>query len=307
MSHKQRKSLAQTVIDTLKSKERFGHSKHIDKVFGMTDRFIYSFSSMKTYIKHCLYFTDWVRANDEITKALGHKARTLEECKPYIEQFIRQQEQRGLSAYTVKMELSAIEKLYGEKFDIQTIGTKRANIKRSRGAAVRDKHFSEERNSGFVAFCRCVGCRRAEYEKIKPDDLSNGFITITGKGGKTRQAPISGTADEIAQAMEHLKTLTGHNTSPSNADIHSYRADYATKIYKDNCPADLSQFKGLKINYTALTGKYGKDGKPIYKSALYVCRGDRKGEVLYRPAMIKASQALGHNRESVVGEHYIRI
>ena len=45
----------------------------------------------------------------------------------------------------------------------------------------------------------------------------------------------------------------------------------------------------------------------IYKSAVYYCRGDQKGLALDRAAMIIASQNLGHNRESVVGEHYLRL
>ena len=43
-----------------------------------------------------------------------------------------------------------------------------------------------------------------------------------------------------------------------------------------------------------------------YETAVYWCRGDRKGEWLDKGAMLDASEALGHSRLSVVGEHYIR-
>lgn len=45
----------------------------------------------------------------------------------------------------------------------------------------------------------------------------------------------------------------------------------------------------------------------VHKSAVYYCRGDQRGLALDRAAMIIASQNLGHNRESVVGEHYLRL
>lgn len=310
MSHKSKQTLNQQVYDALQDKQGFGRSKHQDKQDGVDGQYIYSFSTMKTYIKHCNYFTDWCKEQPAIRDALGHKPRTLDECKPYVEQFIKYQEDRGLSAYTVKMEVSALGKLYGQHFDIETKGIRRADITRSRGDVVRDAHFSESRNADFVNFCRCTGVRRSEYEKAKPSDLTyldgQPFLYIVGKGGRERLAPIVGTAEQVASAIAYLKGLNGSNKGFGNADIHSYRSDYATAIYKANCPADLSVYKGVKIDYTELTGKHDKHGQHIYKSALYVCRGDRKGEAMYRPAMLEASKALGHNRESVVGEHYIR-
>lgn len=102
----------------------------------------------------------------------------------------------------------------------------------------------------------------------------------------------------------YINTLTGKNHVHSNADIHAYRAEYATRLYKQ-VARDINDLKGRKINYTAITGKRNKDGSDIYKNAVYYCRGDQKGTALDRAAMIAASQSLGHNRESVVGEHYI--
>lgn len=311
MSHKNKATLARQVFEELQSKQGFGRSKHDDKVLGLSDKYIYSYSTMKTYLKHGAYFTDWCKDNPDIKEALGHKPRTLAECKPYVEQFIRYQESRGLSAYTVKMELSALSKLYGEKFDIQTKATSRKDITRSRRDVGMDKHFSEEKNADFVNVCRCVGFRRMEYEKATARDLVrigvNEFaVRIVGKGGRERLAPIVGTPEQVRDAVMHLWEKDSIRKAHAGADIHSYRADYATAIYKANCKP-IEDLKGLKIDYTALTGKSHKDGRRIYKSALYVCRGDRKGEVLDREAMIKASQALGHNRESVVGEHYLRL
>lgn len=131
-------------------------------------------------------------------------------------------------------------------------------------------------------------------------------MNIRGKGGRIRAAQLYGTAEEIENAVAYIRNLSGHNHIHSNADIHSYRADYASRVYKAHA-RDLSQLKGKKVDYTALTGKTAKDGSRIYKNAIYHCRGDQKGQAMDRAAMIIASQNLGHNREDVVGEHYLKL
>ena len=72
---------------------------------------------------------------------------------------------------------------------------------------------------------------------------------------------------------------------PQNADIHSYRADYASRIYL----------------------KYARPIEELPRKERYICRKDKRGVVYDRAAMLEASRALGHNRISVVGEHYLRI
>lgn len=312
MGHKNRTggSLRQQVYRELQSKSGFGRSKHEDKKNGVSNLYIYSFNSMKTYLKHCNYFAEWCKSQDYIREELGHAPRTLAECEPYTESFIRDRERQGLSAYTVKMEKSALSKLYGRVFDFETIATSRANITRSRGEAKRDKHFSEERHAEFVNCCRCVGFRRSEMETAKASDLMKVgdmyFMQITGKGGKRRAAMLVGTPDEIERAVDYINKMTGQNKVPNGADVHSYRADYATRIYK-RYARPIEEIRGENINYTELTGKTAKGGETIYKSAVYYCRRDKAGQALDRRAMIMASQSLGHNRESVVGEHYLKI
>lgn len=313
MGHKNRAggSLRQQVYDELQKKNGFGRSKHEDKKAGISSQYIYSFNSMKTYLKHSFYFVEWCKNQEYIKKELNHKPRTLAECFPYVEPFLRDEEQRGLSAYTIKMQKSALSKLYGADLThIKTKATSRADITRSRGKAKRDEHFSEEKNSDFVNCCRCVGFRRSEMERAKASDLMQVgdiyFMQITGKGGRPRAAMLVGTPDEIERAVDYINKMTGQNKIPNGADVHSYRADYATRIY-NRYARPIEEIKGQSINYTELTGKTAKGGEDIYKSAIYYCRRDRAGQALDRRAMIMASQSLGHNRESVVGEHYLKL
>ena len=306
MSHQNKKTLELQAVERLQGLLRYGHSKHEDKRQGIAGQYIYSYSTAKAYTKHCLYFAKWGKHSERIRAELGHRPRTLAELQPYAADWIREREQAGLSAYTLKLEVSALAKLFGGPLDLQTKGTRRAEITRSRGAAKRDKHFSEAANAELVNFCRCVGCRRSELAKMRAEDLrqtaAGPAVWIRGKGGRERVAPIVGDPEEIRRALAFLANLDGRQRVHSAADIHSYRADYAKRIYtlyaKD--PADL---RG-RIDYTAITGKT-RNGARIWKSAVYICRGDQAGTVFDRAAMLQASRALGHDREGVVGEHYL--
>ena len=99
-------------------------------------------------------------------------------------------------------------------------------------------------------------------------------------------APIVGTPTEIAMVQQMCRTAADGRVWPhvsSSADIHSYRADYCQRIYLQHArPIDQ-----------------------IPTSDRYYCRGDRKGLILDKSAMLEASRALGHNRIDVIASHYL--
>lgn len=126
----------------------------------------------------------------------------------------------------------------------------------------------------------------------------NDFVYVrNGKGGRTRIAPIMGEHTEEIIAM--FKTVEPTDkvwpTVPVAADVHGYRGDYATAVYKryardiDKIPAD-STYAGIN--------------QPR-QSEVYVCRKDRAGVKYDRKAMLLCSKALGHNRISVVADNYL--
>ena len=338
--HKSNKSLIQQVKEALDSKLAIGESKYLAKLDGTYTKYIFSWDTYRSYLKHCCYFVQWCRTQS-IDSVLGHKPRTLEECRIFAERWVQSTIDRGLSAYTIKLELSALAKLYGcsaKDFNISTPQRRRANIKRSRGDVIMDKHFSVTNNKDLITFCRCTGLRRAELEQIRGTDLIEyeGKLCLDihkgVKGGRIRISEICGSYEEI-ETVKRLCFEAGPNkifpNPHSNADIHSYRADYAKRIYNKH-KREYSEFKNERLilfknkvvaSYITKNGRRDTNRFPeLYKSvsdrkrmlsgyrdvpSTYYCRVDRKGECFDRKALFETSCCLGHNRESVCAEHYL--
>lgn len=282
MGHKNKKSLIRQTQERLDSMLAIGQSKYEDKKLDLTERKIYSWNTYKSYLQHCCQFVRYCRDN--------HHCKNLADCRQYAEEWM--ESRKGLSAYTQKLSASALCKLYGESLEELGISTKRAarnEITRSRGTAKRDSHFSEEKNADFVEFCRSTGLRRSEITKLRGDQLlqeeGQWYIQTTGKGGRFRIIPICGDVELVVRKMQAAGTGKVWKKVAQNADIHSYRADYASRIYL----------------------KYARPIEELPRKERYICRKDKRGITYDRAAMLEASKALGHNRISVVGEHYLRI
>ena len=277
-------SLLHQVKIALDEKLAIGESKFEDKKIGATADKIYSWNTYKTYLKHNIYFIQWAKEN--------HQIKSLDEGKKYVNEWLEMREKQGLSAYTVKLETSALMKLYSiSSEDIYKSKARyRANINRSRGEKVRDKHFSEEKHKDLVKFCRATGLRRAELQQLRGTDLIeiNGepFICISrgAKGGRHRNIPLAFEKDFIQALMRSKGEEKVFEKVPNGADIHSYRAEFATRLYK----------------------KLARDIDSLPKSEKYHCRKDLKGVCYDKKAMLEVSRALGHNRISVIAGHYIR-
>lgn len=289
-------SMVKQVQNALDSKLAIGESKHLDKIKGETQNKIYSWETYRSYMKHCNYFTKWAKEQ--------YGCNSLEKCRPYVDEWLKSRSEKGLSAYTQKLEASALAKMYGcsTKDFIKTDVRHRADISRSRGEKVRDRHFSEEKNKELVDFCKSTGLRRAELKALTGDKLieKNGqyFIKVDSgsKGGRYREAPVIENVKEVVERMQSIGTGKVFEKIPNGADIHAYRSHYATTLYnslerpKEEIPYD-------KINR-------GTGHK--YQSQVYFCQKDLKGVTYDKVAMLEVSRALGHNRISIIAEHYIR-
>ena len=277
-------SLTKQVQNAFDSKLAIGQSKHQDKIKGKTQEKIYSWETYRSYMKHCNYFTAYCKEH--------YGCKTLEQCRTYIDEWLQIRSEKGLSAYTQKLEASALAKMYGcsTKDFTKTDVRHRTDIIRSRGEKVRDGHFSERNNKDLVDFCKSTGLRRAELRALTGDKLieKDGEyyikVDVGSKGGRYREAPIVGNVKAVVERMQSVGTGKVFEKIHNGADIHSYRADYCTAVYNN----------------------HARDVKTLDRSDVYCCRGDLKGTWYDKKAMFEASQALGHNRISVIAEHYIR-
>lgn len=338
-----RKDLKEQIYDKLTNMLHAGEgTSKKEAIADGTDREkIFSYSTYESYYKHCKYFANYIQEKHA-------ECTTLKAARKYVNEWLQFRVDNGglngkpLSAWTITLEREALGKIYGIKPDdpnfFEAPKRHRGDIKRSRGEAVRDRHFSVTNNDEFIKFCRGTGCRRNILEKLEGRDLitmtqlkeeiedleRKGALTDAetkhlnvlkdaigqfsdqeyfihhrkDKGGRERYAPIIG--KNVGQIVERMKNTKPDEKVwqhvPGNADVHGYRGDYATELYR------LYARKIEDIPYDRVNAGTGKP----YQSDVYICRKDEAGKKLDKAAMMQASKALGHNRLEVVANNYIR-
>lgn len=295
MGYKNKKSLILLVKEELGSKLAIGSSKQQAKINGTYRQHIYSWGTYRTYLQQCCQFVKWCKK--QARQDGSRQPRTLEDCRKYIGRYM--EHMGAYSAYTQKLVLSALCKLYseypteGRPFDLpdQQRARHRADITRSRNATERDRHFSKKNNADIVTFCCCTGLRRAELAQIRGVDLdidSNNLYVYRGtKGGRARIVPIVGSPEEIETirrlaAAANDKKIFDHISSAM--DVHHYRSVYCQRVYD----------------------QYARPLEQIPQKDRYYCRLDKKGVIYDKRAMLQASRSLGHNRISVIAGHYLQ-
>lgn len=268
-------------------KAGMGSKRSKDKAEADTRNKIYSKATFETYKQQFRHFADWLdKAHPE--------AETLEDARAFVDDYLRHLIELERSAYTISTAKAAIAKIMGVEATqfIATPPRLRADIKRSRGLAERDKHISEKKEEELARFTSATGLRRKEMTMIKAEDLffKNGqaYLNVNKgtKGGKSRIAKIAGkTEAETKEIVKWIQSKKGRlfNKLSSNYDNHFYRATYANRLYNQL--------------------KRGIDKIPTQDK--YIMRKERAGEVYDKQAMLLVSKALGHNRISVIAQSYL--
>lgn len=305
MAHsKQRMDIHQEIKNTLRAKECFGESKYRAKKDGTAKNGIYSHTTAKIYNRECQKFAEYVR---EVSPQ--GRYTPLSDSLKYAKQYIEHENiDTHKSAYTVKLERSALAKLFG--VDARELGTvrdrSRNEITRSRERTVisektgktiknqktRSGRFSEKNHPNEVAFARGTGMRRSEMCSVRGnqlhqrDDGSYYFKMDRAqcKGGRTREIPVRGDIELIKNLCEKAGHEKVFSKIPAHMDVHHYRSEYASKLYKE----------------------LAREKEKIPKADRYCCRNDLKGVWYDKKAMKEVSEALGHSRISVIAEHYLR-
>lgn len=268
-------------------KAGFGNKRSSDKTNADTRNKIYSKNTFETYKRQFRYFADWLSE--------AHKeAYTLTDARQYVDEYLLHLVELGRSAYSITTAKAALAKVFQTEATqfIDTPARERANIKRSRGVAVRDSNISNKTETKLALFSSAVGLRRKEMMSIESKDLffKNGkaYLNVTKgtKGGKPRIVEICGISEgETKMIVEWIQSREGKlfpklNT---NYDNHYYRAVYAQRLYD----------------------RYKRKEKDIPSKERYIMRKERAGEVYDKLAMEIVSKNLGHNRISVIAQSYL--
>lgn len=272
-----------------------GRSRHEDKKRGEDIKFIYSARTYDTYRQQGKAFASFAKARG---------CKTLDEAKEVVGEYLQALIDAGKSGYSIRTAASAIGKIYGVdygSFGIEMPERKRSEITNNRGVSkvVASGHISAETAERYGKILRCIGLRRSEAllargaDLIRKDDKY--FVRVPrGKGGRSREAVIEGTPEEIksivklfGEAKERGERGGDPHVWPSgipkNIPVHRYRAEYAERVYT-TCARPIESLE---------------------RRDKYFCRGDLKGIVYDRQALAYASAQLGHTRVSVVAVNYL--
>lgn len=279
INREQSSKLFKNFDNMLASKDARGTSRYEAKKDGSDQDKIFSTNTYNTYRNTIYDFSVYVLQRDANIKQ-------PRQAKKYIDDFLKDYQDKGASNWTIKNKRSALTKVYGKDFSTIEIGQcARSEIKRSREQVERDAHFSEEKNKDLVNLCKHTGLRRCEVERLKGGCVSrhqdgNYYLdNIKGKGGKIRSIRIldndQATIDLINNTASDKYVF---KTISKNADIHSYRAQYASDLYNQ------------------LENPNNRN---------YHCRNELRGISYDRDAMLTVSRNLGHNRISVIASNYL--
>ena len=222
------------------------------------------------------YFTPPKRNRQDITRSRGVRVRDRHFSKTNNDELIRFCRGTGLRR-------SELESLKGK--DLVTREQIEEEISRIESLPASERTPGVERHLEVLKDTRMFDCEFFTHVR-------------SGKGGRERMSPIIG--KDVEMIVERIQnTPTDEKVWQfvhQSADIHSYRGDYATTIYKATArPIE-------EIPYDRVNRGTGRR----YQSEVYVCRKDEAGKKLDKAAMLICSKALGHNRINVVADNYIR-
>lgn len=223
-------------------------------------------------------FAAWLKEEKSINKI---KLVTRELAGEYL----KQRQEKGLSAWTLKKDLAAINKIFDFNLTSKELDLKERkliNIKRSRSGPDKSRPGLIEKYREQIMLINSCGCRRSsvtrvEYQDIVFKDNIAVAVKLIEKGGKARTAPVltSEQQDFTAMIEKYCNSKDNiFNDFDNHVEAHFYRANYAKSLYKE-----LYVKKGSELN-------------PQYKGYDAIVLGE-------------VSKALGHNRLNVVVNNYL--
>lgn len=328
------KTLHQQAHEKLVGMQAFGDSRAADKLTGADRNKIYSYKTYVTYHRAVMRFIKYIQKNHP-------ECTMLKRARRYVNEWLQSRVDANMSAWTVAMETCALSKLFGilpdDENRFHSLPRHRADIKRSRVDAVRDRHFSQTNNAELIEFVRSTGTRRNVLQRLRGNDFwprdrmiakvdelrnqdnlteeelhlltaleealstfhdqSHFLLHRRDKGGKTRLAPIVGNGRD--RVIERMM-----NTPPDELVwLHVHGSADIHNLRSQYCQQIYRMYARdiSDIPYD----KYHPGTGRLYQSQVYHCRNDEFGRKLDRVALMRASCALGHRRIDVIPNSYL--
>ena len=329
------KDLHQQAYDRLTGMQAFGESKKAAVATGTEKDKIFSYNTYKSYWKHTKYFIKYIKEHHPECTTLKSARKFVNEwlqvrADQGLSAWTVQLEAKAMGKlYGIqpddenyfkppKRKREDIKRSRGDRVRDRHFSKTNNDelIKFCRGTGLRRCELEQLRGKDLVTRSQIekeisrldtipaesrTPVDEKRFTMLQDARLFDGeYFTFVrnGKGGRERLSPIIGQNTE--QIVERFR-----NTPPEekawqhihkSADIHGYRAEYATAIYRSHA-RDIKEIPFDRVNRG--TGRR-------YQSEVYVCRKDEAGKKLDKSAMLVCSKALGHNRISVVADNYIR-
>lgn len=286
MAKKQKKgSLIYQMSQKLNSMRAYGRSKRAERQRGLDGRYksdgIYSIQTMRNYHKYCGRYLNWVRQNYPGVKDLA-------QAEQYLIPYLRSREfARELAPTTQKAHISGLQKLYPDAYlDYvrASIAPDPADYTKSRHKSSQELDKIKQKYPDMVHLLTHTGLRRSELAKLRGSDLvkdDQGRLCVNverSKGGRSRLAPVIGTAEDKARIKRLFESRERHlrlfARVPKAIDTNYYRGQYAQAMYQE-LERPLDELKR---------------SDKLYRRGLY------KGDVYDKQAIHRVSLALGHGR-----------
>lgn len=258
-----------------------GASRHADKQTGADKGRIYSYNTYNTYKKECSNFCKFLKK--EGIKDINNVNNN---------HVIKYLQEKGGSAYSQQTRKSALNKVFNTSVTREqaNIGLRtKANITRSRNEAKMDSKYSLKFNSDKITIAKATGIRRSSMLKLTPNSFSydskgNYCVTVTEKGGKTRQAVV------LKDKVEEVKAIVSKNNKGNNIplfnkyskniDNHAFRSEYCNNLLKEVKENGWEQYQRTEFRDNNISTE--------------------------QKELLVVSQNMGHNRIDVIQKHYLK-
>lgn len=236
--------------------------------------------------------------------------------------FLKSKEEQGCSAYTISRHMAALNKVLNlelNKKEGHLIKRSHNEISRSRGPKEHDSAKRDAANKEQMDITRAFGTRResicSSNYSLRPSNFFKNdqklYVSVIEKGGRySEHVCLPSKAAEIEKFLENRGIIPLERTCLISSDLSNLKSkELFLETYWDREEVKLFDTFDKKCDNHACRSEYATS---LYKELLeeklkngYEMKADYRG---YEKEIIsEVSKNLGHNRLSVVVEHYLRL